>query len=67
MRYRCLTLAVVVAFCLSGTGCDTGKGGANPKAENPNNVQLKPLDSPQTPGGGADKKAGGGSQGPNAQ
>ncbi|HJZ92709.1 MAG TPA: hypothetical protein VKE40_17670 [Gemmataceae bacterium] len=66
MRYRCLTLAVVVALGLWGAGCDTGKG-ANPKAENPNNVQLKPLESPQTPGGGGDKKAGGGSQGPNAQ
>jgi hypothetical protein len=67
MRSRWIALAVMAAVGLWAVGCDTGKKD-DPKVNNPNNVQLKPLPSPGAPGGdGGDKKAATGSQGPAAQ
>jgi len=67
MRSRWIALAVVAAVGLWAVGCDSGKKD-DPKVNNPNNVQLKPLAAPGSPGDGAgQKKAAGGSPGPAAQ
>jgi hypothetical protein len=65
MRLKYIGCAIVLAASFALFGCDSGGGGASPKAENTQGVQLKQLPAPGSPGGGtvAPKGAAGGKAG----
>ena len=60
MRSRWAVRLLIAAFIVGMVGCDSGGGGASPKAEGKPGVELKPLPPPGAPGGAAPKKAPGG-------